>query len=68
MIIAELKPLFRRLNTVLTLTLEQGAGLCLSKTHYEITAEHILYSLLSKPGCDMARILEHRNIAPEQVR
>ncbi|MHB1758261.1 MAG: type VI secretion system ATPase TssH [Leptospirillum sp.] len=68
MIIAELKPLFRRLNTVLTLALEQGAGLCLSKTHYEITAEHILYSLLSKPGCDMARILENRNIAPEQVR
>lgn len=68
MIIAELKPLFRRLNTVLTRALEQGAGLCLSRTHYEITAEHILISLLDQPGCDLLKIFETENISTDQLR
>ena len=68
MIIAELKPLFRKLDTVLTRALENGAGLCLSRTHYEITAEHILISLLDQPGCDLLRILETESISPDQLR
>lgn len=68
MIIAELKPLFRRLNAVLTRALEQGAGLCLSRTQYEITPEHILLSLLDQSGCDLLRIAETEDISPEQLR
>jgi type VI secretion system protein VasG len=59
MIISQLKPLFRRLNPVLTRALEAAAGLCLSRTHYEITSEHLLISLLSQPGCDLLLVLHN---------
>jgi len=68
MIIADLKPLFRRLSPVLTRAVEQGAGLCLSRTHYEITPEHVLLSLLDHPDSDVAKILAAEGIDPGQVR
>ena len=68
MIIADLKPLFRRLSPVLTRAVEQGAGLCLSRTHYEITPEHVLLSLLDHPDSDVMRILTAEGIDPGQVR
>ena len=68
MIISQLKPLFRRLNPVLTRALEAAAGLCLSRTHYEITSEHLLISLLSQPGCDLLLVLQNEHIPPDQVR
>ncbi|MEC4684087.1 MAG: type VI secretion system ATPase TssH [Nitrospirota bacterium] len=68
MIIAELKPLFRRLNPVLSRALEQGAGLCLSRTHYEITPEHLLISLFDHPGSDFVRILDVLGVSAPQLR
>lgn len=68
MIISELKPLFRRLDPVLTRSLEAAAGLCLSRTHYEITSEHLLISLLAQPGCDLLLILQNESLPQEQIR
>ncbi len=68
MIIADLKPLFRRLSPVLTRAVEQGAGLCLARTHYEIAPEHVLVSLLDHPDADVAKILSAEGIDPGQVR
>ncbi|EQD24926.1 MAG: hypothetical protein D084_Lepto4C00311G0001, partial [Leptospirillum sp. Group IV 'UBA BS'] len=68
MIIADLKPLFRRMSPVLTRAVEQGAGLCLSRTHYEITPEHVLMSLLDHPESDVMKILVAEGIEPAGVR
>ena len=68
MIIADLKPLFRRLSPILTRALEQGAGLCLSRTHYEITPEHILFSLLDHPDSDFMKVLAAEGIDPGSLR
>ena len=68
MIIADLKPLFRRLSPVLTRAVEQGAGLCLSRTHYEIAPEHVLLSLLDHPEADVAKILAAEGIDPGLLR
>ena len=68
MIIADLKPLFRRLSPVLTRAVEQGAGLCLSRTHYEIAPEHVLLSLLDHPDADVAKILAAEGIEAGLLR
>ena len=68
MIIADLKPLFRRMSPVLTRAVEQGAGLCLSRTHYEITPEHVIVSLLDHPDSDFMKILATEGIERESVR
>ena len=68
MIIADLKPLFRRLSPVLTRAVEQGAGLCLSRTHYEIAPEHVLLALLDHPEADFAKILAAEGIDPGLLR
>ncbi|MCL5954400.1 MAG: type VI secretion system ATPase TssH [Nitrospirae bacterium] len=68
MIIADLKPLFRRMSPILTRAVEQGAGLCLSRTHYEITPEHVLVSLLDHPDSDVMKILAAEGIEAGSVR
>jgi len=68
MIIADLKPLFRRMSPVLTRAVEQGAGLCLSRTHYEITPEHVLMSLLDHPDSDVMKVLVAEGVEPTGVR
>ena len=68
MIIADLKPLFRRLSPVLTRAVEQGAGLCLSRTHYEITPEHVFLTLLDIPDSDVVKILAAEGVEPAQIR
>ena len=68
MIIADLKPLFRRMSPILTRAVEQGAGLCLSRTHYEITPEHVIVSLLDHPDSDFMKILATEGIERESVR
>lgn len=64
MIQVELKPLFARLNTFSTRALENAAGLTLSRTHYEITVEHLLRQLLEDPQGDFALILTHFDLDP----
>ncbi|MEW4490516.1 type VI secretion system ATPase TssH [Thalassoglobus sp. JC818] len=52
----QLKPLIAKLNDTSTRTLEAAAGLCLSRTHYNVEVEHWLLKLLEVPNSDLAAI------------
>jgi len=54
-----LKSLIGKLNDTTRSTLEAAAGLCLSRTHYDIEIEHYLTKLLDVPNSDFGHILQH---------
>jgi type VI secretion system protein VasG len=54
-----LKSLIGKLNDVTRTALEGAAGLCLSRTHYDIEVEHYLVKLLDATDSDSAAILKH---------
>jgi len=51
-----LKSLIGKLNDASRSALEAAAGLCLSRTHYDIEIEHYLSKLVDSPDGDFARI------------
>jgi type VI secretion system protein VasG len=53
-----LKHLVGKLNDPTRSTLEAAAGLCLSRTHYDIEIEHYLLKLADVPDGDFVRILK----------
>jgi type VI secretion system protein VasG len=53
----DLKSLIGKLNDPTRSALEAAAGLCLSRTHYDIEVEHYLLKLLDAADTDLARIL-----------
>ena len=57
-----LKSLIGRLNDTTRGTLEAAAGLCLSRTHYDIEPEHFLLKLLDRPDSDVSMVLKHFGI------
>jgi type VI secretion system protein VasG len=57
MIQVNLEKLIQRLNTTSRNALEAAAGLCLSRTHYEVEIEHFLIKLLDGTDNDLLRIL-----------
>lgn len=52
-----LKSLIARMNDTTRASLEAAAGLCLSRTHYDIEIEHFLTKLLDRQDSDLAQIL-----------
>ena len=52
-----LKSLIGKLNDSTRSALEGAAGLCLSRTHYDIEIEHYLMKLLDATGDDFSKIL-----------
>jgi type VI secretion system protein VasG len=54
-----LKALIGKLNDQTRSTLEAAAGLCLSRTHYDIEIEHFLTKLLDQQSTDFAKIIQH---------
>jgi type VI secretion system protein VasG len=54
-----LKSLIGKLNDPARSALEGAAGLCLSRTHYDIEVEHYLLKLLDSPDNDFASIARH---------
>jgi len=54
-----LKALIGKLNEQTRSALEAAAGLCLSRTHYDIEIEHLLLKLLDSSSNDLASILKH---------
>lgn len=68
MLLVELKPLFARLNGYSTQALENAAGLCLARTHYEITPEHLLLRLLDDASADVGRILTYFAVDPAALK
>lgn len=57
-----LKALIGKLNDQTRNTLEGAAGLCLSRTHYDIEVEHFLTKLLDSSSGDFAAIVKHFEI------
>src|SRR5579863_8353180 len=57
-----LKALIAKLNDQTRGTLEGAAGLCLSRTHYDIEVEHFLTKLLDSTSGDFAAIIKHFEI------
>ncbi len=53
-----LKSIIARMNDSTRGALEAAAGLCLSRTHYDIEIEHFLTKLLDQQDNDLARILK----------
>ena len=68
MISINIKSLLSRLNPYCTRSLEAAAGLCVSRTHYEVTVEHLLSKLLDDTNADFSIILNHFNIDAGQVQ
>jgi len=57
-----LKSLIAKLNDQTRSSLEAAAGLCLSRTHYDIEIEHYLLKLMDAADSDFAHILKHFEI------
>ncbi len=57
-----LKSLIGKLNDTTRDTLNNAAGLCMSRTHYDIEIEHYLLKALESSDNDLAAILKHYGI------
>jgi type VI secretion system protein VasG len=57
-----LKALIGKLNDSTRAALEGAAGLCLSRTNYDIEIEHVLSKMLDSSSGDLAAILKHFEI------
>jgi type VI secretion system protein VasG len=57
-----LKSLVGRLNDVSRNALEGAAGLCLSRTNYDVEVEHILAKILEQNDTDLHKIAAHYEI------
>jgi type VI secretion system protein VasG len=64
MVEVELKPLLKKLNRFCTRSLEAAAGVCISRTHYEVSVEHALLKMAEDPKSDLAQILLHYDADP----
>jgi type VI secretion system protein VasG len=64
----DIKSLLNRLNPLCTRALEGAAGLCVSRTHYEVTVEHFLARLIVESTGDLPLILRHFEIDPAALQ
>lgn len=62
--VVEFKGLVDRLNPECRQALENAAGTCVSRLHYEITIEHMLFRLLDNPSGDIQLIAKQLEIDP----
>ncbi len=68
MLSVEIKPLLKRLNPFCTRALEGAAGLCVSRSHYEVTVEHLVSRLLDEIGADWYLILKQFGVNSTALR
>ncbi len=62
-----LKSLIARLNPTCRGALEGAAGLCLSRTNYDVEPEHFLLTLIESPDTDLAAIFRRYEINQSRV-
>ncbi len=67
MIQLPLKSLIGKLNDTCRLALESAAGLCLSRTHYNVEVEHFLLKLAEGPSPDLAALFRYYEIEPSRL-
>jgi type VI secretion system protein VasG len=53
------RKLLSRVNSHMLKALDAAAGMCLTRTHYEVTPEHILLKLVDPPAGDLRAILDY---------
>jgi type VI secretion system protein VasG len=58
----DLRSLIGRLNDETRNAVESAAGLCVSRTHYDVEIEHFLLKLLDGTDNDLALILKHYGV------
>jgi type VI secretion system protein VasG len=63
----ELKSLLRKMNAYSSSALENAAGLCVGRSHYEVTVDHVMLKLVDSPDADIQAILRHFEIEPTRV-
>ncbi len=63
----DIKGLINKLNGPTRRALEAAAGNCVSRGHYEVTAEHLLMQFLEDPSGDVQAILRHFEINPAGI-
>lgn len=68
MVPVNLKSLVSKLNDTCRHSLEGAAGLCLSRTNYNIEIEHYLIKLLESAGGDFSAILRHFEVDTSRVQ
>ena len=66
--LSNIRNLLNRLNPVCTRALEGAAGVCVSRSHYEVTVEHLLARLLEEPLCDVEMIMNRYKVNQAAVR
>lgn len=64
MIHVDLKALLLKLNGFCATALQNAAGLCVSRTHYEVSVEHFLLKCLESPQSDLPLVLARFEIDP----
>lgn len=67
MILVDPKPLLQKLSPHCLRALEGCVGLCVARSHPEVTVEHLLLRLLDDPAGDAALILRHYEVEPAQL-
>ena len=67
MVPLNLKSLISKLNDTTRSTLEAAAGMCLSRTNYNVELEHWLVKLLEPSDTDLPRILKHYDVDKSKV-
>lgn len=68
MVNVDTKSLLLHLNDFCTNTLQAGAGLCVSRTHYEVSVEHFILKLLEDSRSDLAMIFQQFDIETGAVQ
>ncbi|MFO7607680.1 MAG: type VI secretion system ATPase TssH [Candidatus Krumholzibacteriia bacterium] len=63
----DLKSLIGKLTETSRRGLEGAAGLCLSRTNYDVEMEHWLAKLLEHSDGDIPRLLRHAGVDPDRV-
>ena len=62
-----LRSLIGKLTDTTRRSLESAAGLCLSRTNYEVEPEHWFAKLLEQPDGDLGRICRRFDLEPDQA-
>ncbi|MDH3213245.1 MAG: AAA family ATPase, partial [Myxococcales bacterium] len=63
----DIRSLMGKLDTTSRRALEGAAGLCMSRTHYDVEMEHWFAKLLEGSDADFDRVLRHFDVAPDRA-
>jgi type VI secretion system protein VasG len=62
-----LRSLANKFNPTCLRALEGAAGLCLSRSNYNVEIEHLVLKLLETANTDLTRICRHYEVNPTRV-